>query len=101
MPRYSFLLHVRELPLRPEGTDTVEIGGVYTWRVADGKTPAAALDRAVEALLEDPLLLEEVQGWEIDPVQVDAEEYRELDEDADPEEAESGLVFYLEDDEPD
>ena len=101
MPRYSFLLHVRELPLRPEGSDSVEIGGVYTWRVAEGRTPEKAFDRAVEALLEDPLLLEEVEGWEIDPLQVDAEEYRQLDDDDDLEEAESGLVFYLEDDEPD
>lgn len=101
MPKYSFLLHVRELPLRPEGSDTVEIGGVYTWRAAEGRTAAAALERAVESLLEDPLLLEEVEGWEIDPIQVEAEEYKELAEDADLEEAESGLVFYLEDDEPD
>ena len=98
MPKFLFFLHLSDLPLNREGSDETEVGGLYVWRGGEAPSEEEALDLAIGGLLEDPLLLEELREEDTSGIEIEVEEVRVLDDEADLEEAESGLVFYLEDD---
>ena len=100
MPKFAVFLHGRPVILLDERGERTP-GGVYTWRSVEAAGPEEAVTRAREKLLADETLLDEMWNESHEPIAVEAEEVNPLPEEADLEEADSGCIFYLDDDEAD
>ena len=72
-------------------------GGVYTWRSVQAADPEQAMAKARAKLLRDEVLREEMRNGSDEPIEIEAEEVNALPEDADIDQADSGCVFYLDD----
>ena len=72
-------------------------GGIYCWRAVETDEMPAAMDLAREKLLADGVFMDEVWIQAGDPPRVEVEEVAELEESTGLEDADSGCVFYYDD----
>ena len=96
MPKFAVLLHARPVMLLDEKGGQTS-GGVYCWRAVETNEMPAAVDLAREKLLADEVFMDEVWNQADDPPRVEVEEVAELEESTDLEDADSGCVFYYDD----
>ncbi|HKI05846.1 MAG TPA: hypothetical protein VKK31_27950 [Thermoanaerobaculia bacterium] len=95
MPVYEILLHGQGLKLLDDKGSKKE-GGVYVWRVAKAPNQDLAVALAREALLREPVFLEELRNDSTDEITFTVEEIREK-----PfwgRAKDTGPVFYIEED---
>ncbi len=76
-------------------------GGVYTWRSVQAADLEQAVAKARAKLLRDETLREEMRNGPNEPIGIEAEEVNALPEDADIDQADSGCIFYLDDEDAD
>lgn len=72
-------------------------GGVYTWRSVEAETQEEAIGRAREKLLSDEALTSEMWNRPEEPLEVEVDEVNLLPDTADVDQADSGCVFYFDD----
>ena len=93
MAIYEVLIHATGIRLSDEEGGIRE-GGVYVWRVVTAEDEDSAVRLAREAVLRDPVFLDELRNERLDEVSFAAEEVREGSSDSD--HVDTGFVFYIE-----
>lgn len=96
MPKFAVFLHGRPVVMLDSKGERTP-GGVYTWRSVEAADPEQAVAQARGKLLRDETLREEMWNGSDEPIEIEAEEVNALPEDADIDQADSGCVFYLDD----
>jgi hypothetical protein len=96
MAVYEVLIHGTGLRI-PDEEGGVQEGGVYVWRVVTAENETSAVRRAQEAVLSDPVFLDELRNEALDEVSLAAEEI--LERSAESGYVDTGFVFYIEEDE--
>lgn len=95
MPKFSVLMHGKQLSMA-DAQGATAIGGVYAWRGVEASDQEVAGDKALQAILKDPVLTSEILD-KIDAASFDVERIVKLPEDADLAKASSACIFYVED----
>jgi hypothetical protein len=96
MPKYSVLVHLKQILVEHEGA--LRVAGAYAYHFVTTSDPATAARMAVERMLADPRILSEARNPAERPIEALAEEVLELTDEAVPEQAETGVVFYIDTD---
>lgn len=97
VPKFAVLLHAGGLELvDPDSGDPVD-GGAFVWRGVRAEEPGKAFEEAKALLLGEEPFLEEIRNSS-EEIRFQAEEIHRLEEDTELEDADSGYIFYTEED---